>query len=680
MRRRRCSSLENLEVRSLLSGLTYSLTTGQSSYQIGQPINMTFTETNTGDQPVTVEVSPTDFAAAPAGAAQGATPSWQSNPENQGATTTPETLQPGQSLSQTATWDGSLTGMVEPGESAGYAYGSYVVTNPNAPQGTTAAFQIASPFQDTLTTDQSTYQLGQTIHFTFTRTNTSDEPVVFTPSTFAPLGFNVTQGGQTLETAFPAVYNGPAIFPLTLQPGQSWSTQGSWDGLEYSTPSDASGNPLYNGPGSDQTITGSFDVTYVSDPAVSASFQIQPSPLTYSLDLSEIGSVPSAANDFSYTITNTSDQPVTFNLSPADFVVTGQNGAGAAIWESHPGAASQPATSETLQPGQSVTETANWAQMAYDGSSSVFGDIATFTVSVLGAPATLTSNFNFISPFAFSPPFTAVTVTGGTTDANGDVTDPSRAPLVLTLTETNITSEPMTFLNDADNFNVTEEWNGTPSYTIAATGASSNDQLVTLQPGQSLTLTATWDPDANPNSPAPDGYYQIGFDDPFDIFSGPLITVGNPPPPSLITVPPNQPVAIVTPITAPSTLTAPAPASSGPIAVTASASQVASHPNAPLRISLTLDNVLDQKVHLVQFKKRAEITLLRGSTVVAAVRKRLTISRAENLKPGRSVHLSTDLKIKPTRASSWVLAPGTYTVEVEDGGYSATTTLDIGRS
>jgi hypothetical protein len=223
MRRRRCSSLENLEVRSLLSGLTYSLTTGQSSYQIGQPINMTFTETNTGDQPVTVEVSPTDFAAAPAGAAQGATPSWQSNPENQGATTTPETLQPGQSLSQTATWDGSLTGMVEPGESAGYAYGSYVVTNPNAPQGTTAAFQIASPFQDTLTTDQSTYQLGQTIHFTFTRTNTSDEPVVFTPSTFAPLGFNVTQGGQTLETAFPAVYNGPAIFPagaVMVNPGE----------------------------------------------------------------------------------------------------------------------------------------------------------------------------------------------------------------------------------------------------------------------------------------------------------------------------------------------------------------------------------------------------------------------------------------------------------------------------
>ena len=292
--RRRCVSLENLEasIYAPCPGLTYSLTTGQSSYQIGQPITMTFTETNTGDQPVTVEVSPTDFAAAPAEAAQGATPSWhQSNPENQGATTTPETLQPGQSLSQTATWDGSLPGMAEPGESAGYAYGSYVVTNPNAPQGTTAALTIASPFQDTLTTDQPTYQLGQTIHFTFTRTNTSDEPAVFTSLTFSPYGFDVTQGGQTVQTSFPYVYDGPAIFPIVLRPGQTWSTQGTWDGLEYSIPAGSSGEtlPFYSGEGTVQTITGSFDVTYVGDPAVSTNFQIQPSPLTYSLDLSQIG-------------------------------------------------------------------------------------------------------------------------------------------------------------------------------------------------------------------------------------------------------------------------------------------------------------------------------------------------------------------------------------------------------
>ena len=44
-----------------LSSLAYSLTTDQSVYQVGQPIELTFTETNTSDQPVTVEVSPADF-------------------------------------------------------------------------------------------------------------------------------------------------------------------------------------------------------------------------------------------------------------------------------------------------------------------------------------------------------------------------------------------------------------------------------------------------------------------------------------------------------------------------------------------------------------------------------------------------------------------------------------------
>jgi hypothetical protein len=662
MRRRRCLSLEDLEVRSLLSGMTYSLTTDQSSYQIGQPITMTFTETNTGDQPVTVDVSPTDFAVTPASWEQGAP--WQSNPENQSAPTTSETLQPGQSLTQTATWDGSLPDWT-PG-STGYASGSYVVTDPNAPQGTTAAFQIASPFQDTLTTNQPTYQLGQTIDFMFTRTNTSDEPAIFTPADVSPWGFDVSQGGQTIQTSFPGTYTEPNLSPIILQPGQSWSAQGTWDGLEYSMPSGSSGEPLplYSGPGSDQTLTGSFVVTDVNDPAASASFQIQPSPLTYSLDLSQIGASSSVANDFSYTITNKSDQPVTFNLPPADFIVTGENGNDSAVWESDPGAASQPTTSETLQPGQSLTETAIWDQMAYDGPPAVSSVFNSFTVSVLGAPATLTSNFNYFSPLSFSPPFTTVTVTGGTTDAYGDLTDPSNAPLVLTVTETNTSDEPVTFLNDADNFDIIEEWNQTPAYTIAATGTSSDGQLVTLQAGQSQTFTATWNPDANPNSPAPYGLYQIDFRDPFDDFSAPMIIVGTPTVPGAVTSP--------SPADTP-----PPPTSSGPLAVTASASQRASQPGAPDRITLTLDNVSPQKMHLGRFKGRAEITLLQGSTVMATARKRLSMAHATTLKPGRSLHLSTDVKLKPSRASLRVLEPGTYTLEVEDGSYSAVTTLDI---
>ena len=58
MRRSRSWIAEPLEGRELLSGVIYSLTTDQPNYQVGQPIEMTFTETNTGDQPVTVAVSP----------------------------------------------------------------------------------------------------------------------------------------------------------------------------------------------------------------------------------------------------------------------------------------------------------------------------------------------------------------------------------------------------------------------------------------------------------------------------------------------------------------------------------------------------------------------------------------------------------------------------------------------
>jgi hypothetical protein len=54
MVRRRSPVVEGLEDRALLSSLSYSLTTNQSVYQVGQPIEMTFTETNTSNQPVTV--------------------------------------------------------------------------------------------------------------------------------------------------------------------------------------------------------------------------------------------------------------------------------------------------------------------------------------------------------------------------------------------------------------------------------------------------------------------------------------------------------------------------------------------------------------------------------------------------------------------------------------------------
>ena len=172
MRSRRSWDIEFLESRELLSGMSYSLTTDQSNYQLGQQVNMTFTETDTGDQPVTVEVGALNVDVAWGGGGI----LWQAD---SGTPPTSETLQPGQSLTRPVTWDGGET---EPNGSPFYVYGPIQASIVDQPSGTSlasASFQIPSPIQDTMTTNGSTFQLGQPIQFTFTRTNTSDLPVAF---------------------------------------------------------------------------------------------------------------------------------------------------------------------------------------------------------------------------------------------------------------------------------------------------------------------------------------------------------------------------------------------------------------------------------------------------------------------------------------------------------------------
>ena len=46
MARKIALRVESLEVRALLSSLSYSLTTDKSEYAVGQSVQLTFTETN----------------------------------------------------------------------------------------------------------------------------------------------------------------------------------------------------------------------------------------------------------------------------------------------------------------------------------------------------------------------------------------------------------------------------------------------------------------------------------------------------------------------------------------------------------------------------------------------------------------------------------------------------------
>ena len=101
MARKIALRVERLEVRELLSNaaLTYSVTTDKSVYQVGQPVVMKFSETNNTDQPVTVTDGPSIDGF---NVAAGGTTIWQSNSGANPQYVVQNTLQPGQSLTETA--------------------------------------------------------------------------------------------------------------------------------------------------------------------------------------------------------------------------------------------------------------------------------------------------------------------------------------------------------------------------------------------------------------------------------------------------------------------------------------------------------------------------------------------------------------------------------------------------
>src|SRR5262245_50963235 len=120
MKRRTHLTLEPLEGRSLLSGLAYSLTSNQSVYQPGQPIVMTFQETNVSNQTILVDVGPSIDGF---DVTQGGALVWRSNAGFVAQFIELDSLQPGQSFIQTATWDGVPTSGSSP------VSGTFQITN-----------------------------------------------------------------------------------------------------------------------------------------------------------------------------------------------------------------------------------------------------------------------------------------------------------------------------------------------------------------------------------------------------------------------------------------------------------------------------------------------------------------------------------------------------------------------
>jgi hypothetical protein len=225
------------------------LTTDKSVYQVGEPIRVTFTETNTGQEPAQIGVDAGDGLTV----MQDGAVVWD---QNQGRLfplcTVSETLQPGQSRTWTGTWDG-IPNTVPPSILSGSftVYTSHF--NRIDMQGPSATFQIASPpaakLTSSLTTDHSLYVLGQQpINMTFTETNTGDQPTAI----IVGGSFDAMQNGNEIwnssSPGFVLAVDPPFGVPLgqdlhweTLQPGQSYTQTATWNGLPQGVPAVATG-------------------------------------------------------------------------------------------------------------------------------------------------------------------------------------------------------------------------------------------------------------------------------------------------------------------------------------------------------------------------------------------------------------------------------------------------------
>jgi hypothetical protein len=131
MVRRTRLNVESLEGRTLLSGLSATLTTNASSYQVGQPVHLTFTLMNASSKSVTVDEGPSTDGFI---IEQNGSTVWRSNAGINPMFIEADTLQPGQSLTLNGTWNGISN------------VGSSAVTGPT---GTFVVFDQLSPTTST---------------------------------------------------------------------------------------------------------------------------------------------------------------------------------------------------------------------------------------------------------------------------------------------------------------------------------------------------------------------------------------------------------------------------------------------------------------------------------------------------------------------------------------------------
>jgi hypothetical protein len=275
-----------------------------------------------------------------------------------------------------------------------------------------------------------------------------------------------------------------------------------------------------------------------------------------------------------------------------------------------------------------------------------------FVVSFAGAPAGMTQEFQITSPLTQS------------VTTNQSTYQPGQ-PVQLTATETNTSIQAITILNTQDQFIVM----GYGGVNLPATNVSSSNPIVTLQPGQSQTFTATWNPSGGQGSSAsPSGYYRVLFQDNFQGTTSPQFVIDSPST--------NSGTTGSTSGQLPGTSTS-STQNASPVTASLTTNHSTAHSGQPVRLTITLKNVTKKSERLTPDLSTDGITVLEGSTVVSRITRHLLTSKARTLKSGQSIQLTSTWNGKPNQAGLKTLNLGLYSVEVSEGGYSASATIRI---
>ena len=233
-------------------------------------------------------------------------------------------------------------------------------------------------------------------------------------------------------------------------------------------------------------------------------------------------------------------------------------------------------------------------------------------------------------------------------------------PIAMTLTETNVGSKPIVVLTGPTAFEVTHDGAVIMATAVPADLAGSTSWQ-TLKPGQSYSQEFTW---------SGTDYYTITSPQ-----ATGTNTVSN-------VLDPNGSTAtfeIVPTISVPPFMPAPPPPSPGPVTATLVTNRPAYKPGQSIHLSLVLKNSSKAKVPLAPDAAADGITVMAGSTVVFQSNRIRSSFAVRSIKPHHRVKLALAWSGRPNQPGIAKLAAGTYTVEVVEGGYTGTATVQLVR-